>query len=487
VAGVNPDRTTSRRRFLLESYLGLGGLALLDVLAADEARAGTGAKAAGATDPLLARPPHFPAKARRCIFLFMEGGVSQMDTFEYKPALWKYAGRPIPPSTGTVGEIATFSSAPNRVIPPYWRFARHGESGRWVSELLPHLASRVDDLAFLHGVKVDNNNHGPAVYHTLTGRQFPGSASVGAWITYGLGSENRDLPGFIVLGDRRGATIGGAGVWGNGFLPAAYQGTVFRDGPAPIVDLNRPADLSASEQRAELDLLGWFNRKHRDERSNVSDFDARIAAYELAFRMQTRAPELVDLAGESDAVRRLYGLDDPVTEPCGRQCLLARRMVERGVRFVQVLHGAGTDRWDDHGNIQARLPRHCREVDRPVAGLLHDLKSRGLLDETLVVWASEMGRTPFDNNLVTSTPGRDHNQYGLVVWMAGGGVRPGATFGETDDFSVRSAGDEIPLRDVHATILHLMGLDQYRLSVLHAGRNKRLTDIGGRVIDEVTT
>ena len=486
---MRTDRPTpgpSRRQFLRDSYLGLGGLALLDVLAADVARAGTDGRGGETSeDPLRVRPQHIPARAKRCIFLFMEGGVSQMDTFEYKPALWKYAGRPIPPPRNTVGEIATFAAAPNRVIAPFWRFARHGESGRWMSELVPHLAGQVDDLAFIHGVKVDNNNHGPAVYHTLTGRQFPGGASVGAWVTYGLGSENRDLPGFIVLGDRRGATIGGAGVWGNGFLPAAYQGTLFRNGPAPIVDLNRPAGLTAAEQRAELDLLGWFNRKHRDERTDSGELDARIAAYELAFRMQARAPELVDLSAESGATRRLYGFDDPVAEPFGRQCLLARRMVERGVRFVMVLHGAGPDRWDDHSGIEARMPRHCREVDRPVAGLLADLRSRGLLEETLIVWASEMGRTPFDNDLVTRTPGRDHNQYGLVVWLAGGGVRAGATFGATDDFSVRAADDEVPLRDVHATILRLMGLDQYRLSVLHAGRNKRLTDIGGRVIDEV--
>jgi hypothetical protein len=476
----------SRRRFLIDSYLGLAGIGLLDLLAADAWRSPIlAAEPLVAADPLQPRPPHVPVKAKRCIFLFMEGGVSQMDTFEYKPALWKYAGQPIPPQKKTVGEIATFSAAPNRIVPPYWRFSQHGETGRWTSELLPHLASCVDELAFVHGVKVDNNNHGPAVYHTLTGRQFPGSASIGAWVTYGLGSENRDLPGFIVLGDRRGATIGGAGVWGNGFLPAAYQGTLFRNGPAPIVDLNCPAGVGLSEQRAELDLLREFNGKHRNQRTNTGELDARIAAYELAFRMQSQAPELVKLTAESEATRRLYGWDDPVAEPFGRQCLLARRMIERGVRFVMVLHGAGGDRWDDHSNIEARVPKHCREVDQPVAGLLKDLKARGLLDETLVVWASEMGRTPFDNNLVTRTPGRDHNQYGLVVWLAGGGVRAGATFGGTDDFSVRSAGDEVPVRDVHATILRLMGLDQYRLSVLHAGRFKRLTDTGGRVIEEV--
>ena len=465
----------SRRKLLFDSYLGLGSLALADILAANTAPA----------NPLAPKKQHRPAKAKSVIFLFLEGGVSQMDTFEYKPALEKYAGQQMPKAERTVGEIATFSAAPNRVIPPVAKFRQHGQSGRWVSDLLPHITGTVDDLAFIHGVKVDNNNHGPAVYHTLTGNMFPGSASIGAWITYGLGTENKDLPGFIVMGDRRGATIGGAGVWGNGFLPAAYQGTLFRNGTTPIVDLNPRAGVTLQEQRKELDLLKWVNEQHAAGRTATGELEARIAAYELAFRMQTQAPELVDLSRESDATQKLYGLDNPVSEPFGRQCLLARRMVERGVRFVKVLHGAGGDRWDDHGAIADRIPVHCREIDQPIAGLLKDLKSRGLLESTLVVWASEMGRTPFDNNLTTDKPGRDHNQYALLVWMAGGDIKPGSTFGETDDFSVRAAGDEIPLRDVHATLLHLMGLDQNRLTYLHAGRYKKLTDIGGRVIKEI--
>lgn len=462
----------SRRQMLFGSYLGLGGLALSDMLRA----AGT---------PLSARPNHLPAKAKHCIFLFMEGGVSQMDLFEHKPELIRLAGQRMPQASNTTGEIATFSAAPNRLVPPVAPLRQHGQSGRWITDLMPHLASVADELAFVHGVKVDNNNHGPAVYHSLTGNQFPGSASIGAWVTYGLGTENQDLPGFIVLGDPRGSTIGGAGVWGNGFLPAAYQGTLFRNGDTPIVDLNRTKQMTADAQRHELDLLQWMNRSHSAARSDNSELEARIASYELAFRMQSKAPELVDLGGETEATRKLYGLDDKDSEAFGRQCLLARRMVERGVRHVMVLHGAGGDRWDDHGDVKTRIPKHCREVDKPIAGLLKDLKSRGLLDETLVVWASEMGRTPFDNNLISDKPGRDHNQYGLVVWMAGGDVKRGATFGETDDFSVRSSGDPIPLRDVHATLLQLLGLDQERLNFLHAGRYKKLTDIGGRVIREI--
>src|SRR4051812_11531697 len=351
----------NRRDFLTTSYLGLGGLAF-------SAMAAPGLSAS----PMLPKPQHLAAKAKRCIFLFMEGGVSQMDLFDYKPALEKYAGKQIPKPQGTVGEIATFSAAPNRVIPSPFSFKRYGQSGRWMSNLLPGMSQVVDEMAFIQGIKVDNNNHGPAVYHTLTGNMFPGSASVGAWATYGLGSENQNLPGFIVLGDPRGAPIGGASVWGNGFLPAAYQGTLFRSGSTPIVDLKPRVDMTTAHQRKELDLLRWLNEKHAAERSNTSELEARIASYELAFRMQTEAPELVSLAGESEATKKLYGLDDPVSEPYGRQCLLARRMVERGVRFVMALHGAGGDRWDDHGDIKGRVPKHCKEIDQPVAGLLKD-------------------------------------------------------------------------------------------------------------------
>ncbi|MEZ5351397.1 MAG: DUF1501 domain-containing protein [Bryobacteraceae bacterium] len=470
---MSTEHLFSRRLLLQNSYLGLGALALADLLAADAT--------AASVDPLAPKKPHRVRKAKSCIFVFMEGGASQMDLFEHKPMLTKFAGQKIPMPKGTTGEIATFSAAPNRVIPPVAPLRQCGQSGRWITTLMPGLSEVADRLAFIHGVKVDNNNHGPAVYHTLTGSQFPGSASAGAWVTYGLGSENRDLPGFIVLGDHRGATIGGAGVWGNGFLPAAYQGTLFRNGDVPIVDLR----ARHSNQRAELDLVNWMNARHAAARSDSGELEARIAAYELAFRMQAKAPELVDLSKETAATRKLYGLDDPISEPFGRQCLLARRMVERGVRFVKILHGAGGDRWDDHGDVAGRIPKHCKEVDRPVAGLISDLASRGLLDSTLVVWLSEMGRTPFDNNMVTDKPGRDHNQYGLVSWMAGGDVKAGATFGDTDDFSVRAAEEPIPVRDVHATILDLMGLDQNRLTYLHAGRYKKLTDIGGRVIREV--
>ncbi len=467
------------RRNFLQGHLGLGSLALLDLLAGD---------LYGATvpdDPLAPRPAHLPARAKRCIFLFMEGGVSQMDTFEHKPARIRHAGKQMPVAKGTVGEIATFSAAPNRIIPPLAPFRQHGRCGRWITDLLPHMATRVDDMAFVHGIKVDNNNHSPAVYHALTGHILPGSPSVGSWITYGLGTENRNLPGFVVLGQGVPA-VGGAGIWSNGYLPSAYQGTLFRNGPTPIADLRPRPEVKPEAQRTELDLLRFLNERHAASRLRTTDLEARIAAYEVAFRMQTEAPELIDLSRESAATRKLYGLDDPSAATFGRQCLMARRMVERGVRFVMVLHGS-VKPWDDHGDIARRLPQHCREVDQPVAGLLADLRSSGLLEDTLVVWASEMGRTPFDNNLVTDKPGRDHNQYGLVMWFAGGDVKGGATFGETDEFATRAADEPIPLRDMHATLLRLMGIDQNRLTHLHAGRFKKLTDIGGRVVSEIIT
>ncbi len=475
---LNPPQ--SRRDFLCNAYLGLGSLALLDLLASDLGAAGTRAEAV-----LAPQPVHLLAKAKRCIFLFMEGGVSQMDTFEYRPTLERYAGQQMPTNRGTDGDVATLAAAQNRVIPSPFRFARHGQSGRWISELFPHLATCVDDLAFIHGITVDSSNHAPAVYHTLTGQIQPGGASIGSWMTYGLGTENQSLPGFIVLGEGAPA-VGGASIWSQGFLPASHQGTLFRMGATPIANLRPRPGVTFENQHRELELLEWLNRRHAARRTHTSDLEARIAAYEVAFRMQTEAPELIDLSGESEATKKLYGLEDPMAETFGRQCLMARRMVERGVRFVKLLHGK-VKPWDQHGDLAGRLPVLCHEVDQPVAGLLKDLKARGMLEDTLVVWASEMGRTPFDSNVVSDKPGRDHNRFTLVMWMAGGNVRPGASYGRTDEFSLRSAGESVPVRDVHATLLRLMGLDQQRLTYLHAGRFKRLTDIGGRVIQEILT
>lgn len=476
--GPNPY---SRREFLSRSYNGIGALAVAGILAEQLGATPTPLR------PLAARAQHFPRKAKHCIFLFMSGGVSQMDTFDYKPALQEFAGQRVPRMTGFSGEIDGFLNTPHQVIPSPWEFKRAGESGHYISTLFPHLSDWVDDLAFIFGIEVDNNNHGPATLHVNTGSQFPGDPSVGAWITYGLGSSNQNLPGYVVIQDPRGAPINGAGVRGSGFLPASYQGTLFRSVGTPILDLKPPARISRRQQREEFDLLTWLNRRHKAGRPDASELEARINAYELAFRMQAEAPEVVDLSKESELTRKMYGLDNPLTEAFGRQCLLAKRLVQKGVRYSLVVHGVenGKSSWDDHGNIEGRLPRHAIEVDQPVAALLNDLKREGLLEETLVVWASEMGRTSFINDLYGDKPGRDHNQYGLVMWMAGGDVKGGSRVGETDEFGIGQIGQPIHMRDVHATILNLLGLHDERLTYLHDGRFRRLTDIGGRVLDTI--
>lgn len=417
----------------------------------------------------------------------MQGGVSQMDSFEYKPALRDLHGKPLPRIPQISGELEGRLEFPHVCIGSPFEFKQHGQSGRYLSELFPHLARHVDDLAFLHGIKTDNQNHGPSTLHVTTGSQLPGSPSVGSWIHYGLGTPNRNMPGYAVILDPRGAPVNGASVWGNGYLPAAYQGTLLRPTGVPILDLSRPNGMTLADQRREFDALRWLNEQHLSSRPGLSELEARIGAYELAFRMQTEAPEIVDISSEPGHIRKLYGLDDPHTAGFGRQCLLARRLVEHGVRYTLLVHGVqiSESSWDDHGDVKGRMIRHCREVDQPIAALLADLKGRGLLEETLVVWASEMGRTPFKNGEVGEKPGRDHNSHALTMWMAGGDVRAGATAGETDEFSLRSVGEAIHIRDVHATILHLLGLEDKELTYLHAGRLRKLTDIGGRVLREI--
>ena len=475
----------SRREFLCRSCNGIGALALAGMLAEELDAAPT------ALSPLSPRPQHFPRKAKHCIFLFMSGGVSHLDTFDYKPELKRLAGQRLPMVAGLSGEIDGFLSSPHSLIPSPWEFKRCGESGHYVSSLFPHLGECVDDLAFIFGVEVDNNNHGPATLHVNTGSEFPGSPSVGAWISYGLGSPNQNLPGYAVIQDPRGAPINGAAVRGSGFLPASYQGTPIRPVGTPILELELPEGISRQQQRKEFDLLKWLNRRHLKERPGAIELEARINAYELAFRMQSEAPEVVDLSKESELTKKMYGLDNPLTEAFGRQCLLAKRLVQKGVRYNLVIHGVenGKSSWDDHGNIAARMPRHAVEVDQPVAALLKDLKSEGLLEETLVVWASEMGRTPFTDSrdaAGTSNPGRDHNQYGLVMWLAGGDVKGGTRVGQTDEFGLRGVGEpHIHVRDVHATILNLLGLQDERLTYLHDGRFRKLTDIGGRLLTEI--
>jgi hypothetical protein len=470
----------SRRTFLAQAFNGLGALALTGLLA-DESRA------VPRSDPLRAQTPHLMRKARHCIFLFMQGGVSQVDSFEYKPRLNQLHGQPLPRIPTISGELQGRLNFPHVCVGSPFGFQQHGASGRYLSELLPHLARHVDDMAFVHGVKTDNQNHGPSTLHVTTGSQFPGSPSVGSWINYGLGSDNQDMPGYVVIQDPRGAPVNGAAVWANGYLPASFQGTLLRPSGTPILDLDRPAGLPVAQQRREFDSLKWLNKEHLRQRPGGSELEARIESYELAFRMQTAAPRLVDISDEPAHIRQLYGLDEAPTAGFGRQCLLARRLVEAGVRYALLIHGVqiGPHSWDDHGDVRGGMIRHCGEVDRPVAGLLTDLKQRGLLDETLVVWASEMGRTPFKNGELGNKPGREHNSHALTMWLAGGDVRGGATAGETDEFSLRSLGEPIPIRDVHATILDLMGLSDEDLRYLHAGRLRQLTDIGGVVLEDL--
>ena len=470
----------SRRTFLCTAFNGLGALALSGLLA-DEARA------EALLDPLIPKRPHLPRKAKHCIFLFMQGGVSQMDAFEYKPILNKLHGKPLSRIPSISGELQGRLSFPHACVGSPFKFQQHGQSGRYLSELLPNLAQHVDDMAFVHGIETDNQNHGPSTLHVTTGSQFPGSPSVGSWVNYGLGSMNQNMPGYVVIQDPRGAPVNGAAVWANGYLPAAYQGTLLRPTGNPILNLRRPDGISRNQQRREFDALAWLNKQHLSHRPGASELEARISAYELAFRMQTAAPELVNITDEPDHIREMYGLDDGSTAGFGRQCLLARRLVESGVRYTLLIHGVqiGPHSWDDHGNVQAGMRKHCREVDKPITGLLSDLKQRGLLEETVVVWASEMGRTPFKNGDLGKNPGREHNSHALTMWMAGGNVKGGATVGETDEFSLRSIDEPISIRDVHATLLDLMGLDDEELRFLHAGRLRQLTDIGGKVLEDL--
>ncbi|MBI3863996.1 MAG: DUF1501 domain-containing protein [Planctomycetia bacterium] len=478
----------SRRELLSRSFNGIGALALASLLA-DEPRS---ASAAGDSGSLLAaRKPHFAPAAKRCIFLFMSGGVSQVDTFEYKPALTKFADKTVPPLPNLKGEIAANLTKNVVAMPEVYPFVPRGDSGRHVSSLFENLGPLVDRLAFVHGIIGDSNNHGPATLQIHTGSELQGNPSVGSWISYGLGSESRDLPGYVVICDPRGEPTNGNGCWSAGYLPATFQGTPLNSKGPPIVDLNFPAGMTAARARRELDLIRRLNERHAAERPELRDLEARIAAYELAYRMQIAAPEAIDISSETEATQRLYGLDQPHTRGFGRQCLLARRLAERGVRFTLLVHGvtnSGEIGWDHHGAIRPNIKNVIGEVDRPIAGLLTDLAQRGMLDDTLVVFTSEMGRTPFRQ---LGTPadadkaGRDHNQYGLCSWLAGAGVKPASDAGQTDEFGVRGIGEEILMRDFHATILHLLGIEDSALTYLHDGRFKRLTDLGGRVLDEI--
>jgi len=456
---------------LRRSSVGFGSLALASLLADDAA-------GQASADPLAPRVPHYAARAKRVIFLFMKGGPSHVDTFEYKPRLQRDHGRPYPYDRPRV----TFANTGVLLGSP-WRFRQHGASGAWVSSLFPHVARCVDDICFVHSLHGTNAAHGGAVLKLHTGSDNFVRPSMGSWVTYGLGSENRNLPGFITICPT--LAHGGVNNWGAAFLPAVYQGTPLGNASVPAeqarVRYIHNDRLPGELQRLQLNRLLEMNRDHLARTTTEPSLEARINSFELAFRMQREMPEAEDLAGESQATRNLYGLNDPITANFGRQCLLARRFAERGVRFIQVTHSDSNVQWDQHGNLRQGHEKNAREVDQPIAALLRDLKARGLLDDTLVWWGGEFGRTPTVEG--GGMDGRDHNPEGFTMWLAGGGVKPGHHHGATDEYGWNAEADRVHIHDLHATILHLLGLDHERLTYRYAGRDFRLTDVHGHVVD----
>ncbi len=467
----------TRREFLWEAGAKFTGLALTGLLGRDGffGAASAAERSAVAANPLAPKPPMLPAKAKSVIFLFMYGGPSHIDTFDYKPELYGLDGKTVPVKTfGRGGK-----KNEGRVVGPKWKFKQYGQCGKWVSDLFPNLATCVDDIAFLHSMTADSPIHGSAMLQMNTGKILSGSPCLGSWVNYGLGSFNQNLPGFVVMLDPTGGPISGAKNWSSGYMPASYQGTILRSAGQPILDLKRPEGESEPMQRDLLDSLNQFNAEHQASRSDNSNLAARIASYELAFAMQRHAPEAVDLSGETAATLDLYGLNEPKTHEFGRRCLLARRLVERGVRFVQLYAGGAhlEDNWDAHGDLVKNHTFHAGRTDRPIAGLLKDLKQRGLLDETLVIWGGEFGRQP-TAEYATGT-GRDHNAYGFTMWMAGGGIKGGVSFGQTDSLGSTAVADPLHVKHLHATALQQLGLDPNHLTYFYGGLKQKLVGVEG--------
>ena len=455
----------SRRNLLARTGCGFGMLALADMLAAGEPDR--------AAHPYAVRPSHHLPRAKRVIFLYMPGGPSHVDLFDPKPRLAEENGKPLPFEKPRLERTKT-----GNLLASPWRFRRHGECGTEVSELLPHLSSCIDDLCVIRSMHADNINHTGAALQMCTGEQAFSRPSLGSWLTYGLGTENQNLPGFVVVSPA--AVFQGAQLWASSFLPSAYQGTLVRDLKNPIANLIDPSS-NATPQREKLDAIRRLNELHKQDRVIDSQLDARIASFELAFRMQQEAPEAFDISDESEATHKLYGTDQPATEMFGRQCLLARKLVERGVRFVQLFDAPANNAWDHHSGLRENLPVRCRAVDQPIAALLIDLKSRGLLDDTLVLWGGEFGRTP----TAEGNNGREHHPFGFTMWMAGGGIRRGMVYGATDEYGWHAVENKVHVHDLHATILHLMGFDHEQLTYRYGGRDYRLTDVHGRVVEEI--
>jgi len=462
----NGQTLISRREMLQRSSAGFGSLALAALLGGNTQ----------AAQQKLVQQAHFAPKAKRVIFLFMHGGPSHMDTFDYKPQLQKDSGKPLP-----FNKPRIFSAQTGNLLGSPWKFKQHGKSGAWVSEVFPHIAGCVDDMCIINSMHGSNSRHGGALLELHTGSDTFVRPSMGSWITYGLGSENQDLPGFITVCPT--LTHGGVNAYSSSFLPADYQGTPIGNASIPadralIPFISNKSGIPLLVQRKELNFLQEMNREHLANTGPDAALEGRINSFELAYRMQTAAPELQDISDESEATQKMYGLDNDVTKNYGRQCLMARRFAERGVRFVQITHSY---KWDQHSGLKTALPRNAMEVDQPIAALLKDLKSRGLLDDTLVLWGGEFGRTPVSQG----DNGRDHNPQGYTMWMAGGGVKGGLQYGATDDYGYYAVKNKVHVHDLHATILHLLGLNHKKLTYQFAGRDFRLTDVHGEVIHDL--
>jgi hypothetical protein len=466
----------SRREFLYRAGGGFGGIALTYMLGLNGLTVQGENVPIDPLNPLAPKKSHYPPTAKSVIWLFMEGGPSHLDLFDPKPTLTKLAGQPMPDSFGKV--ITAMGTASNTLMPSKRSFKQYGQSGIWVSDWYPHMAEHVDDMTIFQSCWADGLNHVGSVCQMNTGDILAGRPALGAWTTYGLGSANENLPTFVIMTDA-GEVNGGPKNWSSGFLPAVYEGTQFRNEGTPIFHLAPPKTIGDRQQRSKLGLLADLNRRYAADKADDSELAARLNSYELAYRMQSAAPEAVELSKESEATRKLYGLDDKATEKFGTNCLLARRLVERGVRFIQCYSGSGSG-WDAHSDIEGNHTKFCKSTDKPIAGLLADLKARGLLDSTLVIWGGEFGRTPFNEK----GTGRDHNPWGFTIWMAGGGIKGGTVIGSTDEIGLRAVERKCHVHDIHATILRLLGLDNLKLTYLHNGRDERATINDGEVITE---
>lgn len=465
----------TRREALWQTGCGFGALPLVSLLSNDGffAKQLAGADDPAAMNPLAPKPPHFAPKAKSVIFLFMYGGPSHIDTFDYKPDMYGMDGKTV--------DVKTFGRGGKknggRIVEPKWKFRQYGECGKWVSDLFPHVGNCADDIAFLNSMTADSPIHGSAMLMMNSGKVLSGSPALGSWVNYGLGSVNENMPGFVVMLDQKGGPISGAKNWSSGYMPASYQGVVVRSQGAPILDLAPPAGMTQSSQRRLLDRLLEKNRAHLAAREDNSDLAARIASYELAYKMQQYAPEAVDVQDETQTTQELYGLNNPQTEDFARKCILARRLVERGVRFIQIYSGGAhnDDNWDAHGDLEKNHNYHAGRTDQPIAALLKDLKQRNLLDETLVVWGGEFGRQPTAE--YAQGTGRDHNSYGFTMWMAGGGIKGGISVGSTDELGSTAVDRPLHVKHLHATVLHQMGLDPNRLSYFFGGLDQRLVGV----------